>query len=38
MGEIVRFGVSLEKDLLKKFDEYIKEENYPTSSKAISDL
>ncbi len=38
MGEIVRFGVSLDKDLLKKFDKFIKEENYPTRSKAISDL
>lgn len=38
MGEIVRFGVSIEKKLLDKFDEYIKLENYPTRSKAISDL
>jgi CopG family nickel-responsive transcriptional regulator len=38
MSEIVRFGVSLEKDLLKKFDEFIKEENYPNRSKAIGDL
>lgn len=38
MGDLIRFGVSLEKNLLKKFDEFIKEENYPTRSKAISDL
>ncbi|MGQ9845851.1 MAG: nickel-responsive transcriptional regulator NikR [Caldisericia bacterium] len=38
MGEIVRFGVSIEKKLLDKFDEYIKLENYPTRSKAINDL
>lgn len=38
MGEIIRFGVSLEKNLLKRFDEFIREENYPTRSKAISDL
>lgn len=38
MGEIVRFGVSIEKKLLDKFDEYIKLENYPTRSKAICDL
>lgn len=38
MGELVRFGVSLEKNLLKRFDNFIKEENYPTRSKAISDL
>ncbi len=38
MGEIVRFGVSIEKKLLDKFDEFIKLENYPTRSKAIGDL
>lgn len=38
MSELIRFGVSLEKNLLKKFDQFIKEENYPTRSKAISDL
>ncbi len=38
MSELIRFGVSLEKNLLKKFDQYIKDENYPTRSKAISDL
>lgn len=38
MGGIVRFGVSIEKKLLEKFDEYIKLENYPTRSKAIGDL
>lgn len=38
MGKLVRFGVSIEEDLLKKFDEFIKEENYPTRSKAIGDL
>jgi CopG family nickel-responsive transcriptional regulator len=38
MGKLVRFGVSIEEDLLKKFDDFIKEENYPTRSKAIGDL
>lgn len=38
MGEIVRFGVSIEKEILDKFDEFIKIENYPTRSKAIGDL
>ncbi|MFH1824811.1 MAG: nickel-responsive transcriptional regulator NikR [Candidatus Firestonebacteria bacterium] len=38
MSELVRFGVSLEKKILTKFDEYIKEKNYSNRSKAISDL
>lgn len=38
MGDLVRFGVSLEKELLAKFDKHIKEKNYPTRSKAIADL
>ena len=29
MSELVRFGVSLEKELLSKFDSQIKKENYP---------
>jgi len=36
--KIKRFGVSIDEDLLKKFDEIIKEENYPTRSKALNDL
>ncbi len=38
MTDLVRFGVSLEKELLSKFDKHIKEKNYPTRSKAIGDL
>jgi len=38
MSELVRFGVSLEKELLKKFDSKIKEENYTNRSNAIADL
>ena len=38
MSELTRFGVSLEKDLLDKFDEHIKKQSYETRSKAISDL
>jgi len=38
MKSIFRFGVSLPKDLVKKFDLFIKEKNYPTRSKAIGDL
>lgn len=38
MSEIVRFGVSLEKELLNKFDILIKDKKYPNRSEAIRDL
>jgi len=38
MTELKRFSVSLKKNLLEKFDRHIKTKNYPTRSKAISDL
>jgi CopG family nickel-responsive transcriptional regulator len=38
MEKLVRFGVSLPKDLLEKFDKLIKNKNYPNRSKAIADL
>lgn len=38
MGDIKRFGVSLEKSLLEKFDQFIKEKNYPNRSEAFRDL
>lgn len=38
MENLVRFGVSLPKDLLVKFDKLIKEKKYPNRSKAIGDL
>jgi CopG family nickel-responsive transcriptional regulator len=38
MSELVRFGVSLEKTLLEKFDVFIKERNYTNRSEAIRDL
>ena len=38
MSGIVRFGVSLEKELLDKFDRLIKEKKYPNRSEAIRDL
>jgi len=38
MSELVRFGVSLNKELLKKFDAKIKEESYSNRSNAIADL
>jgi CopG family nickel-responsive transcriptional regulator len=38
MSELVRFGVSLEKTLLEKFDKFIKERNYTNRSEALRDL
>ncbi|WP_022851471.1 nickel-responsive transcriptional regulator NikR [Limisalsivibrio acetivorans] len=38
MAELVRFGVSIEKELLDEFDEKIRQEGYDTRSKAVSDL
>lgn len=38
MKRLFRFGVSLDFELLKKFDKLIKSRNYTNRSKAISDL
>jgi len=38
MEKITRFGVSIEPDLLKKFDKMIKKEGYTNRSEAIRDL
>lgn len=38
MAQLVRFGVSLEKDLLAKFDSCIKNKNYTNRSEALRDL
>jgi CopG family transcriptional regulator, nickel-responsive regulator len=38
MAEIVRFGVSLEKDLLQQFDRLIRHSGYGSRSKAIADI
>ncbi|MCC7210349.1 MAG: nickel-responsive transcriptional regulator NikR [Candidatus Brocadia sp.] len=38
MSSLVRFGVSLEKELLKRFDERIKERKYTNRSEAIRDM
>ncbi len=37
-GKLVRFGVSLEGDLLRHFDAFIGAEGYSNRSKAIADL
>ena len=38
MTKLARVSVSLNEDLLKKFDRQVREEHYPTRSKAIADL
>lgn len=38
MSDLVRFGVSLEKDLLNDFDKHISEKGYQNRSEAIRDL
>lgn len=38
MSELVRFGVSLEGDLLAEFDRRIDEKGYPSRSEALRDL
>ena len=38
MGELIRFGVSLEDALLKKFDELNDKKGYTNRSEAIRDL
>ena len=38
MSELVRFGVSLEKSLLDRFDDLIREQRYTNRSEALRDL
>ena len=38
MEKIMRFGVSIEPDLLKKFDKVIKKKGYTNRSEAIRDI
>ena len=38
MSEIVRFSVSLEDDLLKRFDRFCSEEEFATRSEAVRQL
>ena len=38
MAKLQRFGVSVETDLLKQFDEFIAERNYQNRSEALRDL
>lgn len=38
MSKLIRFGVSLEEELLERFDRLIKEKNYTNRSEAFRDL
>src|SRR3569832_1322152 len=38
MSDLVRFGVSIEGELLERFDEQIKQKGYTIRSEAIRDL
>jgi len=38
MSKLIRFGVSMEESLIKKFDEYISKRNYSNRSEAIRDI
>jgi CopG family transcriptional regulator, nickel-responsive regulator len=38
MSKLLRFGVSLEDDLLERFDRLIKEKNYTNRSEAFRDM
>ena len=38
MSQLKRFTISLEKTLIKQFDDYIRRQNYPTRSKAVGEL
>lgn len=38
MSKLVRFGVSMDEELLKKFDQTIKARKYDSRSKALIDL
>lgn len=38
MGQLARIGVSLDAELLKRFDSWVSREGYPTRSEAIEGL
>ncbi len=38
MSQLIRFGISMTKELLQEFDRLIEGQDYPTRSKAIEDL
>ncbi len=38
MSDLARFSVSLDSNLLERFDSLVEQDGYPTRSKAIADL
>lgn len=38
MSDLVRFGVSLERELLNNFDKFVREKRYPNRSEALRAL
>ncbi len=38
MGQIIRFGISMERGLLERFDQYISKHGYSNRSEAVRDL
>ena len=38
MGNLIRFGISLEQELLLKFDKHLSDKNYSNRSEGIRDL
>ena len=38
LSDIIRFGVSIEQDLLENYDRFIAERGYATRSEALRDL
>jgi len=38
MSNLIRFGVSLDRELLKRFDDYLSEKGYENRSEGIRDL
>ncbi|MDZ7374924.1 MAG: nickel-responsive transcriptional regulator NikR [candidate division KSB1 bacterium] len=38
MGNLVRFGISMDEELLRRFDELIEQKGYSNRSEAIRDL
>ena len=38
MSELIRFGISIPKDLLESFDDYLHRQGYDNRSEAIRDL
>lgn len=38
MGHLVRFGISMDRELLRKFDAFLREHSYTNRSEAVRDM